>query len=305
MSDGTIARLISVQIYGFMMSPVSLYFVERDGQYFLIPSISYGISETGSGETSTIERIIFVQKQLTKDNIHLFDEKRFAKIFKSDFLIPEKVSFSQNGKVYTLDFVKREAVLFSPKNLRKLDTLSEQLGKNVYIEKSGNKEWLSPKSKEVQKIWSSDDSQKLWDGLSEDVQKTYNQERFQMGIFSSDAIFVEMPDHTVALYTLEVPFEITKNTDEGPEIHIQRNDGNMMVFKNYGYKDSQSCGLKDGTFFNIPDGKFRFEEMYILEKRIRDNPKVWKDKLPKDISSEETTFIYDESDLTEIGTTGS
>lgn len=45
--------------------------------------------------------------------------------------------------------------------------------------------------------------------------------------------------------------------------------------------------------------------MYVLDKKIRDNPKIWKDKEPIDILPSESTFTYLESDLTKIGTTGS
>jgi hypothetical protein len=60
-----------------MMHPATLYFVERDGVYTFLPSISYGISETGSGETRTIEQILFIERQLVKEGVHIFDEKRF------------------------------------------------------------------------------------------------------------------------------------------------------------------------------------------------------------------------------------
>jgi hypothetical protein len=75
--DGSVSMIISVAIYGFMMHPATLYFVERDGVYTFLPSISYGISETGSGETRTIEQILFVERQLVKEGVHIFDEKRF------------------------------------------------------------------------------------------------------------------------------------------------------------------------------------------------------------------------------------
>ncbi len=306
MSDTAVARLISVQLYGFMMNPATVYFIEWNGQYYFIPSISYGISQSGSGETDTIEQIALVQKQLVRDDIHLFDEKHFVGIISPNFSIPKKISLSQNNHTYTLNFVKREKVLFSEKNLRKLDNLSIQIGKSVYIEKSGTKEWLSPKSQDISKIWSNyEDGQKQWDALSKDSQDRYNQEREQMWIFSSDAIFVEMPDHSLALYALEVPFVSIDSQNGGNLVSIKKNDGKEVILKDFGYQDWNSCGTKDGTFFNIPDWKFRFEEMYILNKKRRDNPKIWKDKLPRDITKSETTFTYQESDLTKIGTTGS
>lgn len=163
------------------MNTVSLYFIEWDGQYFLIPNISYGIQLTGSGEATTIEKVIFVQAQLVKKDIHLFDEKRFLDILSKDFSLPETASFIQSNHTYTLNFVRREAVLFSQNNLRKLDDLSLQIGKSVYIEKSGEKEWLSPKNLEISKIWQNDeDAQKRWDILTQDAKDTYNQERQQM-----------------------------------------------------------------------------------------------------------------------------
>ncbi len=141
--------------------------------------------------------------------------------------------------------------------------------------------------------------------LPEATRAKYTLEKEQMQLYSSDAVYVEMPDHTSALYMLEVPFELQGDQDEEARIQLNKDNGKTMLLKNYGYSDSEGCGVKDGTFFNIPDGVFRFEKMYILMSRIRDDALQWRDKLPQNIPDSETIFRYQDSDLMRIGTTGS
>lgn len=88
-------------------------------------------------------------------------------------------------------------------------------------------------------------------------------------------------------------------------IELLKNDGEVMILKNYSHEESQSCGISDGTFANIPDGKFRFEEMIVLMAKIREDKAKWEDKLPRDIPISETIFRYLDSDLARIGATGS
>lgn len=88
-------------------------------------------------------------------------------------------------------------------------------------------------------------------------------------------------------------------------IQLLRDNGDSMILKNYSHEESQSCGMSDGTFANIPDGKFRFEEMMILTAKIREDTAKWQDKVPRDIPVSETIFRYVDSDLMSIGTTGS
>lgn len=126
------------------------------------------------------------------------------------------LTFSSGSNSYTLSLVGRVQTLFSEKNLRRLDALSEQLGKSAYIEKTGEKQWFTPESQRIEDMWMNDyqNAENKFSTLPREAQDAYNREKEQMQLFSSDAIYIEMPDHTTAIYTLRVPFEKVENPDE-------------------------------------------------------------------------------------------
>lgn len=285
-------------------SPWSVfYFIAYHGEYYFLPSISYSLGYDDPNPLAGIGQIITLKSQIQKP-IHLFEETKFLPLLGKSYEIPATIKWKKDRKNYTLTFVNRQPTPFSPENLRKLDDLSAQVGKSLYVEVSGAKTWGDAEYQKTQNLFSTASGGEIFEKFDDAAKQKYWTEQSQHGLFASDAIFMELPDHTVALYTLSIPFETTKNPEESTTINLRKNDGKKMVLSNYGYQDSPSCGVKDGTYFNIPDGKFRFEEMYILDKKRRDNPEVWKDKVSMDIPASETIFTYQESDLTKIGIAG-
>ncbi|MDD2693423.1 MAG: hypothetical protein PHY14_00650 [Candidatus Gracilibacteria bacterium] len=300
-SSGTLFSLGTSAFYGLENS--TFYFIAYNGEYYFLPSIPYTPGTNRLDTPTKIGKILRLKSQLQKP-VHLFEEAKFLPIIGKSYEIPTTIKWKKDRKNYTLTFIGRQNIPFSSENLQKLDDLSKQVGKPLYIEKSGVKTWGDTEYQNIQNLFSTASGSEVFEKLDDATKQKYWTEQSQHGLFASDAIFMELPDHTVALYTLSIPFAGQKNPEESITINLRKNDGKRMILKDYGYQDSPSCGTKDGTYFNIPDGKFRFEEMYILDKKRRNNPEVWKDKVPLDIPASETIFTYQESDLTKIGIAG-
>lgn len=46
-----------------------------------------------------------------------------------------------------------------------------------------------------------------------------------------------MPDHSLALYALEVPFVSIDSQNGGNLVSIKKNDGKEVILKDFGYQD--------------------------------------------------------------------
>ena len=300
-SSGTLFSLWTSAFYG--LENTTFYFIVYNDEYYFLPSIPYTPGTNHLDTPTKIGKILRLKSQIKKP-IHLFEEEKFLPLLGKSYEIPATIKWKKDRRNYTLTFIGRQNIPFSSENLQKLDDLSKQTGKPLYVEKSGVKTWGDAEYQNIQNLFSTTSGSEIFEKLDDATKQKYWTEQSQHEIFASDAIFMELPDHTVALYTLSIPFAGRKNTDESLTINLRKNNGKRMVLSNYGYEEPMSCGIKDGTYFNVPDGKFRFEEMYILDKKRRDNPEIWKDKVPLDIPASETIFTYEESDLTKIGIAG-
>lgn len=294
LSSSTIARLFFVQVSVFYSHSQTLYFIEYRWQYYFLPSISIDENE------SDIMDILSLQKWLIREGVHLFEESRFIDIFDQDYALPQTISYPKNGKNYTLTLKKRTNTLFSSGNLRIIQDLSYQTGRSLYIEKTGPKQWFDDEFQQLEDIRIGPASDyELYEQIDPKRKEIHQKRINQKSLFESDALFVELPDHTTALYQIEIPFLESRSPDS-PIIQL-RGDGGTRVLENFGYQDPQSCWVKDGTYLYVPDGRFRFEEMRVITMMSLKDPKKWNDRLPIDLTQSEVEFTYLESDLMPIG----
>lgn len=302
-SNGKIGKLFYVTVDAFYSHSPTFYFMEYEGEYYAIPSISIS-----ANEETDIEQILTLQKWLIWKNIHLFEEARFTDIFAKDFTLISSIPFTKNDKKYTLSLKKRVSTPFSLANLRKIEGIMDEFGRSFYIENSGSKQWFDTEFQELEKLRIGTMSgYELYEKI-DPIRKDRHEKRLeQQWLFESDALFLEMPDHTTAIYQIEVPFlEQSEYNDSYWESLIRLKNGNdTRILKNFSYQDPQSCRTQDGTYLYVPDGRFRFEEMRVISMMELQDPKKWKGRLPQDLARDEYEFHYQESDLVSIGSTGS
>jgi len=86
---------------------------------------------------------------------------------------------------------------------------------------------------------------------------------------ASDAIFMKMPDNTVALYSFDIDFAQEK--DYETTFSFVTNTWTQIILKNYSYSETASCWIKDWTYFNVPNNTFDIEGMYVFNAENRKN----------------------------------
>ncbi len=213
-----------------------LYFVNFEGKYYYIPSIS-------------IEKEIKnIKKTLIKDNVILDEEKYFLDILKDKYDLKNEVNFSRNWKDYVLELIWSSGVFFDSRYLQKIDNLDWEF----YIEKKNNVYW-DENFQKLEKLKFHDLS-----NLPESEQSLFYEQNYIYNYFKSNAIFYKMPDWTMALYNLKIPF--WKKIDDW-EIKYEFTDKNgktQVLEDNYSYSETASCWVKKWTFMYVIDWEYHF-----------------------------------------------
>lgn len=289
--DNKKAEIIMLDTAAFYSRPDLLYFISYEWKYYFIPSISK--TDFISKDKDLNLQLIEYSKKYTNENVIFFEEEKFLNILKNDYLLKENIYFSRDWKNYNLKLVDRTSNIFDGRNLEKIDFLSKQESKDFYIEKSGDKMWNTDKIIDnLQMSW--EEYEKIDEKLRDESSKQLRKNDF----FQSDAIFLKMPDNTTALYNLEISFEEDKKFVDSwwyeytrKAIDILSNFWEEKEIKNYSYKETTSCWVKNWTYMYIPDWEYKYgyHRVWLIE---------WLDyKEAQKLPESELIYNYDNSDL--------
>ena len=274
-----------------------LYFVKYKNKYYFLPSISTWWQDYYSKE-NFLDLKDF-SKKFIKKNIEFFEEEKFKKIL-DIYKIPKEINFTKNNKNYNLKLLTKKTYFFSKdilQNLKKIDFI--KWFDNLYVEKSWEKIWWDKNHIELEKLRNNDFDK--FEELDKKIKDNFFALDRKIDFFKSDAIFMKMPDNTVAVYNLEIPFE-SKKEHIYPSWWMQL-DNWITLIENwkeqnvfyYSYKENSSCWIKDWTYMYVPNWKYKFEKYRIL---IWD--KKWENYDIDKIKQKDTIFYYKNNELKKI-----
>lgn len=280
LANGKKARIIKAN---------KLFFIDYNGKYYFLPTLSHVHKND-------------VAKWVVNKKVIVDEESRFLAVFGNDFEYPRKITFQSNGENYELDFnYQTFDRSFFP--LQKIDELSKKLGKDIFIEPLWKEIELSKKSQELSKL----PPEKI-EKLDANTKNTYYEELRARDIFAADGIYLKLPDNTYAVYTLKVPFAHKFfNTQYGYEMgnvfHFIANDGEKKDVKDYSYKETESCGTRNGTYLYVNNFSYTFpwEKVYKAQVRNKQIKPFLSDVDYAGFAKFSTTVTFTGSDLGKIG----
>lgn len=195
-------------------------FIKKDNKFILLNTLSDEIKPKS-----------FSEKQLK--NITLQSPQELNRLLESQLNAPDTMDLDgeNNGKI-----LKKEAlefnVFFSPKNLVPVEITNpalKQWQNHLYMKKNEHVQWdIGP------------------EGVPDP------------GASESGGLFLQLPDGTLAIYGLVIPFENPQSTDRDfiPKITFTNNQVNQ---EDYGYFNGTSCGFGEGSVAKVPNGLFRYD----------------------------------------------
>ena len=274
-----------------------LYFVNYQNKYYFLPSISTWWKYDDS--KNYLLDLRDFEKKFSIKNIEFYKENKFKNILNL-YKIPKKIEFTKNWKDYNLEFINKKPYFLTKdilQNFRKIDFI-KGTDKDLYIEKTWNKIWWNSEHRKLKKI--RDNNFKKFEKLDEKVKNDFNKIDNRIDFFKSDAIFMKMPDNSVTLYNLKIPFE-SKKEHIYPDWGKQMDDWIILNEKwkkqdifHYSYMENSSCWVKNWTYMYVLNWVYEFDPY-----RIAIWDKKWFEYADK-IKIEDTIFKYKNNNLIKI-----